>query len=350
MKFGMGLLALVVVSMLALPASAALSLTNGNFEADSPVYDPAPGHNVRPLDSSFSPMGWYQSDLTGLGVADPLEDLVIGPIPEWDVGDDGLFDIDTNGDEILDSYLSGGWTGNAISVWQWWNGPLSKEDGWWYTSLGTYSGELAVTLNGKAYRIPGGDASGHFTVEFWYVPMATAFTAADEVDVADAAGATLLGSELVDMSYLVAGNAGEFFSSTQFFDGSGIANGDKVFLKIGDGPDLPPFFDNHDFPVLDNLTLGTNVPGDVDGDNDVDSFDLDVIQTNFGQSLANLSQGDLYDDDIIDLKDFVIWKNHYPYTPPGAGAGGGSSTVPEPTSLALCMLGAFLALAIRRRS
>ena len=91
------------------------------------------------------------------------------------------------------------------------------------------------------------------------------------------------------------------------------------------------------------------VPGDVDGDGDVDTTDFNVLKANFGTTvLPNSHLGDLNGDNLVNVVDFAQWKGNYPF--PGAGSGSGSlgGAVPEPASALLMVMPLVLALRLRR--
>jgi hypothetical protein len=73
------------------------------------------------------------------------------------------------------------------------------------------------------------------------------------------------------------------------------------------------------------------VPGDVDGDGDVDPTDFNILTANFGTTVAaNSHLGDLNGDTLVNIVDFAQWKANYPF--PGAGGGSGITSVPEPAT------------------
>jgi len=92
---------------------------------------------------------------------------------------------------------------------------------------------------------------------------------------------------------------------------------------------------------LDNVVfeeLATGVPGDTDGDGDVDLDDLFAVRNNFGTTTgATLADGDTDGDADVDLDDLFTVRNNF-----GTGL-----IVPEPMTLSLLGLGA--AAFIRRR-
>lgn len=115
--------------------------------------------------------------------------------------------------------------------------------------------------------------------------------------------------------------------------------------------------------VFDELRVGTTfadvvpefpVPGDTDGDRDVDLDDYNNIFNNFNKINQDTMHGDVAlsngrqgADGKVDLGDFFLWKKNFPTPGPGVGA---SFVVPEPASIVF----AFACLAIvalqRRRN
>lgn len=98
-----------------------------------------------------------------------------------------------------------------------------------------------------------------------------------------------------------------------------------------------------------HLTTPSAVPGDFDGDRDVDGADFVAWQTNFPKATGALpSEGDADGDGDVDGADFVVWQTHFPTT-----AGPGASSIPEPYSLlsmaiASILVGTWCRLRIRR--
>jgi hypothetical protein len=89
------------------------------------------------------------------------------------------------------------------------------------------------------------------------------------------------------------------------------------------------------------------VPGDFDGDDDVDGADFVAWQINFPTaSGATLTQGDADHDGDVDGNDFMIWQSNFPTT-----AGSAATTIPEPSTLITACFGVLmLALVVRRKS
>ena len=88
---------------------------------------------------------------------------------------------------------------------------------------------------------------------------------------------------------------------------------------------------------LESITPFT--PGDVTGDEMVTSADFSVIQQNFGQNLGLRTEGDLVNNNFIDLDDYLQWKLA-PKDPESLVASGQS--VPEPSTLILLSSAALL--------
>ncbi|MCC7083428.1 MAG: dockerin type I repeat-containing protein [Pirellulales bacterium] len=76
---------------------------------------------------------------------------------------------------------------------------------------------------------------------------------------------------------------------------------------------------------------GEGIPGDFNGDGNVDGADFVAWQTHFPtESGAALADGDANADGTVDGADFVVWQTHFPF--PSAPAPG---AVPEPSAVAL---------------
>ena len=83
--------------------------------------------------------------------------------------------------------------------------------------------------------------------------------------------------------------------------------------------------------------LATILPGDFDGDYDVDGVDFGLWQAGYPTaSGANLIDGDADGDGDVDGVDFGIWQAAYPTAAAAPVAGG--ATIPEPTTLGLLLI------------
>jgi hypothetical protein len=106
----------------------------------------------------------------------------------------------------------------------------------------------------------------------------------------------------------------------------------------------------------DVLPPGLPVPGDCDGDEDVDLDDYAIIRSNFHRDDAGgppegdvaKSDGRLGFDGKVDIGDFWLWKREYEESLSGSGGGGGGANVPEPAAAVLVALALF-ALGCSRR-
>lgn len=106
---------------------------------------------------------------------------------------------------------------------------------------------------------------------------------------------------------------------------------------------------------LNPALVGSGAMGpDFNGDGKVDSADLAIWQAHVGiMSGASVLEGDANGDGKVDGQDFLIWQRNVGKPKPWSGSGSGSSigqtTIPEPTSLAMLLGGATLALAFGRK-
>ncbi len=64
-------------------------------------------------------------------------------------------------------------------------------------------------------------------------------------------------------------------------------------------------------PVLLEITIATGIPGDIDGDGDVDLADLSILLAHYGQSGVGPDEGDLDGDGDVDLGDLSILLANY---------------------------------------
>jgi hypothetical protein len=87
------------------------------------------------------------------------------------------------------------------------------------------------------------------------------------------------------------------------------------------------------------------VPGDFDGDRDVDGADFIIWQTNHPADDGHvLATGDADGDTDVDGADFAVWQSSFPVAP-----GPGVAPVPEPHSLLITLLAATGLVGLRRR-
>ena len=108
------------------------------------------------------------------------------------------------------------------------------------------------------------------------------------------------------------------------------------------------------FVVAPSIPSMMRNPGDIDGDGDVDSSDRTILTTNWTGALDPLTGGKTFEDgdfdgdgdvDSVDQTSLITnWTGAMQLASPDAG----SIVVPEPSSLALCLLG-LLALPRKRR-
>ena len=94
-------------------------------------------------------------------------------------------------------------------------------------------------------------------------------------------------------------------------------------------------------------SIGSASGPDFNGDGVVNGLDLAIWKAHVGITMgATVLDGDANGDGKVDGQDFLLWQLHLgPY--PGAGAGSGASlqAVPEPTGLALLLVGALFSAA-----
>jgi hypothetical protein len=95
---------------------------------------------------------------------------------------------------------------------------------------------------------------------------------------------------------------------------------------------------------IDNFQIReSSKPGDVNLDTKIDLADLEIIRTNFRQSVTSSTMGDLTSDGFVNFDDYRLWKSNYvPATGEALGV------VPEHATATLS-LAAFAALGWSRR-
>lgn len=160
----------------------------------------------------------------------------------------------------------GSYTGTAAAFGE--NG-ATDQDGYFYQQVGTYGGELSVTVDGTAYNRNSSNilhVFGDFDVAFYYT-TGLSFSPAEGTDIASSG--TLIGSvqefqEGVNLPGLTSGAGGtsSAFSYTALFGGSGISLGDAVWVRFSDSDNI--FGGNVgaaiNEPYLDDLSVSAVVP------------------------------------------------------------------------------------------
>jgi autotransporter-associated beta strand protein len=109
--------------------------------------------------------------------------------------------------------------------------------------------------------------------------------------------------------------------------------GDGIFTtSVGAGGDAGDIFLNYSIAI----------PGDFNGDGNVDGDDFATWQMNFPTASGAFTEdGDADGDGDVDGADFVVWQINF-------SSGGGASLVPEPHTLILVGIGGLFVLASRR--
>lgn len=102
---------------------------------------------------------------------------------------------------------------------------------------------------------------------------------------------------------------------------------------------------NTEFEVVITAIPPPLVPGDFDGDGNVDAADFAVWQANFPKDAAGtLGSGDADGDGDVDGADFVVWQTHL-----SAASSAGVAAVPEPAAAELLFAGGMAILMVRWR-
>ena len=91
-------------------------------------------------------------------------------------------------------------------------------------------------------------------------------------------------------------------------------------------------------------TLSVTISGDYNGDGTVDIADYTVWRDSLGVSTAINAGADGNGDGMVDAADYLVWTNNFGATLPAS-----SAAIPEPSSIALSLLGvAFIRHSHRR--
>ncbi len=146
----------------------------------------------------------------------------------------------------------------------------------------------------------------------------------------------------VDMYLMPAGTDPNSTEDLTWASVSAVDNVEHIFFPIQTAGVYQLVVFNTDFGIGDSENYGLAwwageaIPGDFDGDGDVDGSDLPSWKSGFGTSEAD-TDGDGDSDGV----DFLAWQRNLGFGLPPAVA------VPEPASRALLCLG--LSLSLRRR-
>lgn len=142
------------------------------------------------------------------------------------------------------------------------------------------------------------------------------------------AGALDLTSAAVDFTALGSLANGEYIFAT--YDSLVGGNGFASVLNLPGSLMLHHDTTNKYFSLVGSFQAG--LPGDFDGDGDVDGADFVVWQTSFPTS-SGAGPGDADGDADVDGADFAAWQDSFP-----AGSSPGTSPVPEPNSFLIVCL------------
>jgi hypothetical protein len=124
-------------------------------------------------------------------------------------------------------------------------------------------------------------------------------------------------------------------------------------LNLGDWPDativyIDLFAELFIVAEIHTLTPGAPpaMPGDFNDDGKVDAADYQVWQAAFGSTTDLAADGN--GDGVVDAADYVVWRGASDPAPGAARAASTLAAVPEPTNVALLVIGVAMLL-LRRR-
>jgi hypothetical protein len=237
-------------------------------------------------------------------------------------------DIDTSGSTVLDSdngfqFLYIPYTATNLI-----GGHIQGSNGSSITSAG--DARFDVTRN----------SAGQYAISIFEADGTTKKTEGDGMLMLSVASSIPDSTTLPDRTFLSyefdAGSGNFIVESRELLSTSGS---DDVF-----GNDFHLRDSNFYFAWVDfenPLSLGgAAIPGDFDGDGDVDGADLAQWKGAHGSTAA----GDADGDGDSDGNDFLVWQQNV-----GTGLPGGAGAVPEPTGLAMTLLAGVTCLSAARR-
>jgi hypothetical protein len=144
------------------------------------------------------------------------------------------------------------------------------------------------------------------------------------------------------------------------FDGDGDVDNDdfaiwfvNMGIEIGAGgpqgdADLDGDVDSEDIAIWLESTETPGIPGDYNGDNSVDAADYTVWRDTLNSEIDLRADGDL--NGIVNTLDYDVWKTYFGVFLMGSGAAGVGQVVPEPNALTLLVVGLIGATLLRRTS
>ena len=113
---------------------------------------------------------------------------------------------------------------------------------------------------------------------------------------------------------------------------------EDYFYFANEGADAAPIAS----PSYGMIFVTTAIPGDTDGDGDVDINDLSTLAANWDQCGKTWADGDFTGDGCVDINDLSLLASNW-------GAGTAAAQVPEPATLSVLALGGLAMLRRRRR-
>ena len=184
-------------------------------------------------------------------------------------------------------------------------------------------------------------------------PDPTTDTLVDDSGPFEAIGGGLINNQ-GDFLFSAVFDAGRIgiFNGPDIVDDRIIATGDALFGSTLTGiggarvfNDLGQFAFSY---TLDNGTSGIaiaspEVPGDANGDGQVDLLDLDILGANFGAIDATIAEGDFNGDNVVDLLDLDILGQNF-------ATAAASRAAPEPANSLLFAITALIAGSTKMRA